>query len=78
MAFIKIGIRNNLLYPCIFLLLIILERGIRYILEDILKSVKLIVLLPTLQYCSDFLFGLFYICCSNITKKKSEKIQFMG
>jgi len=78
MAFIKIGIRNNLLYPCIFLLLIILERGIRYILEDFLNSVKLIVLLPTLQYCSDFLFGLFYICCSNITKKKIRKNSVYG
>ena len=73
MGLIKIGIRHNLLYPSVFLLLIILERGIRYTLEDILSSVKLIVLLPTLQYCSDTLFGLFYICCSNKTKKKNKE-----
>ena len=74
---IKIGIRNNLFYPTMLVLFIILRRIVQQVLTEKYKNLNKYIL-PLLIFISEFIFGLIAMRYSIYKKKNTNASKIMG
>ena len=70
---IKVGIRKNMAYPFMYMLLIIIQRVVRILLEIFIKK-DIFIILTLINFFSDFFFGaLIFYFQKETNKSKSQK-----
>ena len=67
---IKIGIRNNLIYPIMYLLLINILRVNRIIIDKIDIKPKISIILPLLKFICTIILSSVFLCIQRKHKKK--------
>ena len=72
---IKVGIRKNMAYPFMYMLLIIIQRVVRILLEIFIKK-DIFIILTLINFFSDFFFGalIFYLQKETNKSKRQKKI----
>ena len=70
---IKVGIRNNMAYPFMYMLLIIIQRVVRILLEIFIKK-DIFIILTLINFFSDFfLVHLFFIYKKKQINQKDKR-----
>ena len=74
---IKVGIRNNMAYPFMYMLLIIIQRVVRIILGIFIKK-DILIILTLINFFSDFFFGALILCLQKETNKSKSQKKILG
>jgi len=71
---IKVGIRKNMAYPFMYMLLIIIQRVIRILLGTLIEK-DFFIILTLINFFSDFFFGVLFLCLQKEEiKSENQKI----
>ena len=74
---IKVGIRNNMAYPFMYMLLIIIQRVVRILLEIFIQN-DIFIILTLINFFSDFFFGVLISYLQKETNKSKSQKKILG
>jgi len=74
---IKLGIRKNMAYPFMYMLLIIIQRVIRILLDTLIKK-DIFIILTLINFFSDFFFGALFLCLQKEANNSGNQKIILG
>ena len=74
---IKLGIRKNMAYPFMYMLLIIIQRVIRILLDTLIKK-DIFIILSFINFFSDFFFGALFLCLQKEANNSGNQKIILG